>query len=80
MTGGGCDGARGALAIKLCGGRVLVQEPAHAEKADMPNATISTGCADFVLPLSTLTSALVSLAMVPGAASLLRVPRATAAN
>src|SRR5262249_52542524 len=30
LTGGGCDGARGALAIKLCGGRVLVQEPAHA--------------------------------------------------
>ena len=80
LTGGGHDGALGVQAIKRNGGRVLAQNKATAEKFDMPDAAIHTGCVDFVLPLSTLAPALVSLVMVPGAAALLRVPYATAAS
>lgn len=80
LTGGGCDGAQGIQAIKRCGGRVLVQEPTSAERSDMPDAAIRTGCVDFILPLSTLAPALISLVMVPGAASLLRVPLPAAAS
>lgn len=79
LTGGGSDGALGILALKRGGGRVLVQDPATAENAAMPEAAIRTGCVDFVLPLSTLAPALVSLVMVPGAAALLHVPRGAAA-
>lgn len=80
LTGGGRDGALGIQAIKRNGGRVLAQNKATAEKFDMPDAAIHTGCVDFVLPLSTLAPALVSLVMVPRVAALLRVPHATAAS
>lgn len=80
LTGGGSDGALGIQAIKLNGGRVLVQDRASAEKFEMPEAAIRTGCVDFILPLATIAPALISLVMVPGAAALLRVPRVTTAT
>lgn len=79
LTGGGSDGALGVQAIKMNGGRVLVQDQATAEKFEMPEAAIRTGCVDFILPLATIAPTLISLVMVPGAAALLHVPRATAA-
>ena len=71
LTGLCNDGARGANAIKRAGGRVLTQDRATSAAFGMPQATITTGCVDFVLPLPTIAPALVTLTMVPGAASLL---------
>jgi two-component system, chemotaxis family, protein-glutamate methylesterase/glutaminase len=68
------DGAGGVQAVKRAGGRVLVQDQATAECFGMPGAAIATGCADFVLPVEILASALVALVMTPGAAAWLRVP------
>ncbi len=50
LSGEGTDGARGIRAIRSAGGAVFAQDPATAEFAGMPLATISTGQADVVLP------------------------------
>lgn len=81
LTGLCKDGAHGANAIKLAGGRVLTQDRATSKAFGMPQATISTGCVDFVLPLPMIAPALVALTMVPGAASLLaRTMRAASSS
>lgn len=74
LSGRLADGAAGARAIKTRGGRVLVQDPATAEAADMPLATMATGCVDFVLPPERIGVALSALVMAPGAAELFQVP------
>jgi two-component system chemotaxis response regulator CheB len=40
----------------------------------MPLSAMATGCADFVLPINRLSTALFALATAPGAADLLAVP------
>ena len=62
--------------IKKMGGRVLVQDEGTSECFSMPSAAIRTGCVDFVLPLKKIASALISLLMVRGAASLFEVSAA----
>jgi two-component system, chemotaxis family, protein-glutamate methylesterase/glutaminase len=74
LTGYLADGAEGCRVVKRLGGRVLVQDPATARAPSMPSNAIATGCADFVLPLERLSTALVALAVAPGAADLLTVP------
>lgn len=74
LSGSLHDGAIGAVKIKASGGMVLVQDPATAFSAGMPNAAIATGCADFVLPPRRIADALITLAMVPGASSLFSIP------
>jgi len=74
LTGAGRDGAVGALSVKRHGGTVLAQDPDSAHCDSMPQAVIRTGCVDFVLPLDRMAGALVTLAMIPGAASLFGVP------
>lgn len=74
LTGYLNDGARGGQALHEHGGRVLVQDPATAEAPDMPLAALQTGCADFVLPLQALPSALTALVMVRGLARFFAVP------
>jgi two-component system chemotaxis response regulator CheB len=74
LSGTGRDGAEGAVAIKRAGGRVLAQDRASALAFGMPAAAIATGCVDLVLPVDRIAAALVSLALWPGAAALLRVP------
>jgi two-component system chemotaxis response regulator CheB len=74
LTGRLADGANGCRAVKRSGGRVLVQEPAEAQASSMPANAIATGCADFVLPLDRLATALLALTTAPGAADLLTVP------
>jgi len=64
LSGGGSDGALGVKAVKEAGGIVLVQDPAEAEHASMPNAAISTGSVDIVLPLKELAGRLAELARV----------------
>lgn len=74
LTGKLSDGAAGARAIALAGGRVLVQDPMTAKAAGMPRAAIAAGCAHFVLSPRGIASALVALTMIPGAAALFRRP------
>ena len=61
LTGSGSDGAMGVRAIKKMGGTVLAQDQESSEFFAMPSAAIGTGHVDFVLPLSEIPSALVSL-------------------
>ncbi len=61
LTGTGADGSTGARDVKAGGGRVLVQDPAEAEHAGMPEAAIATGAADQILPLMKIPRALLDL-------------------
>ena len=61
LTGTGSDGAMGVKAIKKMGGTVLAQDEASAEFFGMPNAAIQTGCVDFILSLSEIPAALITL-------------------
>ncbi len=54
LTGMGADGALGARALHLAGGKVLVQSEASAEFPNMPRAAIQAGAADIVAPLEDL--------------------------
>lgn len=74
LTGSLSDGAEGCRDVKRGGGRVLIQEPATARAPSMPANAIATGCADFVLPVERIASALLALTTAPGAAELLQVP------
>ena len=49
LTGANDDGCRGALAVREAGGMVLVQDPASAERPEMPESVIGSGAADRVL-------------------------------
>jgi two-component system chemotaxis response regulator CheB len=51
LTGANADGTAGAKRIKQKGGRVIVQDPAQAESPIMPQAAITAGVVDQVLPL-----------------------------
>jgi two-component system chemotaxis response regulator CheB len=73
LTGKLSDGALGARAVKRCGGRILVQDPASAAAPGMPSSAIGTGCVDFILPPDRLGSAIVALTVAPGGAELLAV-------
>ena len=61
LTGSGSDGAMGVRAIKKMGGTVIAQDEATAEFFGMPGSAIQTGSVDFVLPLSEIAPALVTL-------------------
>jgi two-component system CheB/CheR fusion protein len=49
-------------AIKAAGGHTIVEDPAFAEFKRMPEAAVATNCADDVLPLKQIGSALLQLA------------------
>lgn len=78
LSGMGRDGAAGARAIKNSGGSVLVQAPHTADAPSMPEAAIATDAADLVLPLESMTNALIAFTMVRGAPALLGRPLAAA--
>jgi two-component system chemotaxis response regulator CheB len=63
LTGTGNDGAMGVQAIAKMGGTVIAQDEETSEFFGMPNTAIQTGNVDFVLPLSEIASALISLVM-----------------
>ena len=52
VSGLGRDGARGIAAAHARGGRTIVQDPAEAERPDMPLAAIGTGCVHEVATLA----------------------------
>lgn len=61
MTGASADGAAGAAAVKLAGGRVLVQDPATAECPIAPRAVLERTAVDAVLDLAPLSQYLAAL-------------------
>jgi two-component system chemotaxis response regulator CheB len=62
LTGANADGAYGLQRVKRRGGVTIVQDPASAEKREMPAAAIATGAADHVVPLEAIGPKLVELA------------------
>jgi two-component system, chemotaxis family, protein-glutamate methylesterase/glutaminase len=63
LTGTGNDGAVGVQAIHAGGGIAIVQNQETSEFFGMPSAAIETGIVDFVLPLSQIPAALMSLVL-----------------
>jgi two-component system chemotaxis response regulator CheB len=61
LTGASDDGARGLAEIKRAGGLTLVQKPAGAESAVMPEAAIAATNVDHVLSLAQIAPMLVAL-------------------
>jgi two-component system, chemotaxis family, protein-glutamate methylesterase/glutaminase len=61
LSGSGVDGASGIRAIKAKGGTTIIQDPASAAHAGMPQAARATGCVDMTLPLEEIGPAVVSL-------------------
>jgi two-component system, chemotaxis family, protein-glutamate methylesterase/glutaminase len=64
LTGTGRDGAMGVSAVKSRGGTVIVQDPASAEFAGMPEAAVAGCPVDFVLPLEEIGSVIRGLVEV----------------
>ncbi|MEO7010559.1 MAG: chemotaxis protein CheB, partial [Caldimonas sp.] len=52
LTGANADGAAGLARVKECGGLTVVQNPAEAEVATMPEAAIARQAPDFILRLT----------------------------
>lgn len=63
LSGTGKDAAMGVSAIKSTGGTVIAQDPKTAEFPGMPEEAVATGNVDFVLSLSEIADALVTLVM-----------------
>jgi two-component system, chemotaxis family, protein-glutamate methylesterase/glutaminase len=61
LSGSGRDGSMGVKAIKKMGGTVIVQDEKTSEFFGMPDAAQQTGLVDFVLPLSEIAPALLTL-------------------
>lgn len=61
LTGTGSDGGMGVKAIKAMGGTVIAEDQDTAEFSGMPQTAIRTGSVDFVLPLSEVAPALITL-------------------
>ena len=59
--GASAGGVMGVQAIKEMGGTVIAQNQESSEFFGMPNSAIRTGSVDFILPLSDIASALISL-------------------
>ncbi len=61
LSGTGVDGAQGIKAIKERGGTTIAQNAETSEHFGMPQAAISTGAVDFVLPLLEIAPAVLAL-------------------
>jgi two-component system CheB/CheR fusion protein len=62
LSGTGCDGARGARAVKEAGGFVLVESPESAPASGMPEAAILSGAPDFTAAPAALAAEFAHLA------------------
>ena len=65
LTGMGCDGAEGLLAIRGAGGVTIAQDEATSKIYGMPREAARCGAAAHVLPLDDITRALVEAAGAP---------------
>jgi len=61
LTGANRDGADGIAAIKAAGGRTFAQDPATAERTEMPQSAIDTGAVDETLGIEEIASELNAL-------------------
>ena len=61
LTGANQDGAEGMRVIKACGGFTVVQDPAEAQVATMPEQAIKKQAPDLVLNLSDIGGLLLQL-------------------
>lgn len=62
LTGAGFDGSNGLLKIHNSGGVTIVQHPADAEMASMPQSALKLLKADHVVKLDEVSALLISLA------------------
>jgi two-component system CheB/CheR fusion protein len=60
LSGAGGDGTLGLKAVKGAGGMVMIQDEKQADHDGMPRSAISTGLADFILPVERMPAELVS--------------------
>jgi len=74
LSGAGSDGAIGVRAVKEAGGIVLVQDPHEAEYSSMPRSAMTTGVADFVLPVRDLVARLVELIRIRSSTTTVKEP------
>lgn len=61
LTGGDSDGATGVKVLNQAGSKVIAQDRATSAVFGMPAAAIQTGCVDWVLPLTQISTALKNL-------------------
>ena len=61
LTGTGKDGSVGLKAIKARGGVTIAQDKKTSESFGMPEAAISAGAVDFVLPVQDIGPAIIKL-------------------
>jgi len=61
LTGGLSDGAAGLIAVRAAGGFAVVQDPADAVVASMPQSATELAGADRVVPVSRMASLLMEL-------------------
>ncbi len=66
LSGMGNDGEVGVRVVKQMGGTVIAQDKETSEQFGMPQAAISTGAVDCVLPLASIAPALVGLVSCSG--------------
>ena len=62
LTGANDDGAYGTMRVRRRGGMTIAQDPAGAERPEMPAAAIATGAVRQVVPLEEIAPLLVELA------------------
>jgi two-component system, chemotaxis family, protein-glutamate methylesterase/glutaminase len=67
LTGANEDGAHGIAAVKRLGGYTIVQNPAEAERPEMPRAALRAVEPHKVLSLAAMPGALVDLCVSEGA-------------
>lgn len=65
LTGLLDDGTDGLQAIRRCGGRTVVQDPADAQFGDMPRHAVQKGYVDHIVPLAAMPELLMRLAQTP---------------
>lgn len=63
LTGANSDGAAGVMRVRGQGGITIAQDPATAERREMPAAAIATGSVHRVLPLDKIPGLLIDLCM-----------------
>ncbi|MBI3134654.1 MAG: chemotaxis protein CheB [Bacteroidetes bacterium] len=61
LTGSNSDGAEGLKRIKENGGLTIVQDPADAESAYMPESAIATTKVDYILTLENIIALLIAI-------------------
>jgi two-component system chemotaxis response regulator CheB len=70
LTGANEDGAAGLARVKELGGVAVIQDPASAERHEMPGAALAaTSAADAVLPLEEIAPFIHGLLMKPARAT-----------